>query len=69
MTIVDFLGADIYSLVGTQPLFRDLVRDAYRFTQSETKRFTAEGNSLLSERYSRLLEYMEPRVEKWGIQS
>jgi len=62
------LGADIYSLVGTEPAFRDLARDAYRLAQTEAKRFAEQECAKLAERYSHLLEYVRSRVELCGVQ-
>ena len=65
--IVDFMGEELYSGVSTEPDVISAVGKAYHFAYSELSRYKAESNEKLAERYSRLVQYMEPRLSLWGI--
>ena len=64
--IIDFLGKgmrDFYKCAGNiLP-----VMDAYRFVQSEARRFADSDNRKLAARYQLLLHYVESRLPLWGL--
>jgi hypothetical protein len=62
--MLDFLGEEIHSLAAKRITAED-VNKAYNFICSEEKRFIASGNQKLSERYQKLIEYFESRLELW----
>ncbi len=67
MTIVDFMGEEIQSVVSAIPELAEMGSQAYRFARSEAARFESEGNTKLARRYNQLLHYMRPRLSIWGI--
>ncbi len=67
LTIVDFMGKEIQSIVSAIPEIAGIGSQAYRFARSEAARFESEGNTKLARRYNQLLHYMRPRLSIWGI--
>jgi hypothetical protein len=65
--IVDFMGHEFHSGVSDKPVIVNYASRAYRFARAEAARFEADGSDKLAKRYSRLLDYMEPRLSLWGI--
>jgi hypothetical protein len=43
------------------------VEEAYAFVVAEEERWRAEGNTTLAERYGKVREYFDSRVQFWGI--
>jgi hypothetical protein len=65
--IVDFMGQEVYSKVSEEPEIVDAAASAYRFVKSELARFQSASDTMLADRYGRLLEYMQARLTIWGI--
>lgn len=65
--MVDFMGHEFHSGVSGEPEIVNSASSAYRFARAEAARCEAEGCDKVARRYSRLLDYMEPRLSLWGI--
>lgn len=66
-TIVDFMGTGVHGLMSEHEDFPDVMAKAFDFVTGEQKRFEAKGDTKLAGRYSRLLEYMQPRLSIWNL--
>lgn len=67
--IIDYLGESMCRLSMTTPSaphVTEMVVALYRFASEERIRFKGLADKKLEERYSRLLEYIEPRLSNWG---
>ena len=67
-TIVDFMGTGVHRLMSGHDDFPEVVASAFELVTREQERFEAEGNLKLAARYSRLLEYMQPRLSIWNLE-
>lgn len=69
---VDFLGPAIRNSLedndASTDISRDIVTRAYEFVVSSSMKFKEEKNTKLAFKYTLLRNYMESRLELWGVQ-
>lgn len=65
---VDFIGAAIKEEMGDQGNWHELVEQAYSFVLSASDEFQKNNNSKIAFKYSLLRNYMESRLNLWGIE-